>query len=224
MTGRADTVERLIAATRVVLIEHGFAGATLERICSEAGFTRGAFYSSVGDKDTLFSIVAEDEYVHSIQRLQTVSKKWEAELHPTVLKRGEAGAVMAQLLPSALEAIGLGRDFFILHNEFLVRAAREPAWGLQFRDINRDFVLSLSSVLTQILGAVGRVPSVRPEALSQAVIGIALRATGVDAWRHELPQLDPNSPTPRGTMLDQSDISALIINLLTACSAPRGEG
>ncbi|OKL47049.1 hypothetical protein BSR28_06465 [Boudabousia liubingyangii] len=222
MTGRIDTVERLIKATREVLIEHGFAGATLERICATAGFTRGAFYSSFGDKDALFTVVAEDEYTESIKRLKAVSDQWEEDLHPRAVARGEASVVMTQLLPHALKAIGLGRDFFILHNEFLVRAAREPAWGLQFREVNRDFVLSLSQVLTQILAAVGREPTVRGEALSQAVIGIALRATGVDAWRHELPNHDPEHPAPRGTMLDLNDISALIINLLTACSKPVG--
>ena len=46
---RAATRERLIDAAIDVFAEKGVLGASVEEICEDAGFTRGAFYSNFDD-------------------------------------------------------------------------------------------------------------------------------------------------------------------------------
>ncbi|WCC80033.1 TetR/AcrR family transcriptional regulator [Cutibacterium equinum] len=50
---RAATQARLADAAVTVFARKGVPGSTLEEICEEAGFTRGAFYSNFDSKDEL---------------------------------------------------------------------------------------------------------------------------------------------------------------------------
>ncbi|MBT0767546.1 TetR/AcrR family transcriptional regulator [Kineosporia sp. J2-2] len=50
---RAATRQRLLTAATTVIAERGVNGASVEAICEEAGFTRGAFYSNFATKEDL---------------------------------------------------------------------------------------------------------------------------------------------------------------------------
>ena len=52
-TRRAATQARLADAAVAVFARKGVPGSTVEEICEEAGFTRGAFYSNFDSKDEL---------------------------------------------------------------------------------------------------------------------------------------------------------------------------
>lgn len=54
---RRRTRERLLTAAQRVFAQRGIAGASVEEICEEADFTRGAFYSNFGSKDELIEAV-----------------------------------------------------------------------------------------------------------------------------------------------------------------------
>src|SRR5699024_12550186 len=58
---RSATRERLLTAARRVMVEQGIQGASVERICEAAGFTRGAFYSNFETKDDLVLAMFEHE-------------------------------------------------------------------------------------------------------------------------------------------------------------------
>lgn len=49
-----ETKEKLLRSARMEFMEKGFAGASLRRICSQAGVTTGALYFFFRDKDDLF--------------------------------------------------------------------------------------------------------------------------------------------------------------------------
>jgi AcrR family transcriptional regulator len=51
---QAATRQALIEAASQVFARHGIDGASLEEICEQAGFSRGAFYSNFADKRQLF--------------------------------------------------------------------------------------------------------------------------------------------------------------------------
>lgn len=55
-TGRKD---KLLAAARKLILERGFAAATVDRICESAGVTKGSFFHYFDDKDALGKSVAE---------------------------------------------------------------------------------------------------------------------------------------------------------------------
>ncbi|AXL53460.1 hypothetical protein DSC91_006893 [Paraburkholderia caffeinilytica] len=71
------TRERLLAAAREVFIEKGFASASVQDIVEAAGYTRGAFYSSFGNKATiLLELLRRDHdrtlaHLHAIQQLHS---------------------------------------------------------------------------------------------------------------------------------------------------------
>ncbi len=57
---RARTRTRLLEAAAQVYARRGFAGATLEEVASEAGFTKGAVYAHFGSKENLLLALVEE--------------------------------------------------------------------------------------------------------------------------------------------------------------------
>lgn len=57
---RARTRARLLEAAAQVYARRGFAGATLEEVASEAGFTKGAVYAHFGSKENLLLALVEE--------------------------------------------------------------------------------------------------------------------------------------------------------------------
>src|ERR1700742_1214282 len=51
--------ERVLAAAQRVFIDRGYAGATLEAIADNAGFSKGVVYSQFGSKPDLFLALLE---------------------------------------------------------------------------------------------------------------------------------------------------------------------
>src|SRR5437660_5845766 len=58
---KANTRERLLVAARRVFARHGFHGASVEEIASEAGFSTGALYSNFDGKEDLFLVLMDRE-------------------------------------------------------------------------------------------------------------------------------------------------------------------
>ncbi|MDO5077810.1 TetR/AcrR family transcriptional regulator [Corynebacterium sp.] len=218
MSSRLQTQQRLVEAARSVIVEYGIEGCTQQRICKQAGLTRGAFYSNYAAKEDLFTHVAQDAYQRIISRLDQVVASWSGE-DSVAVGEADAGARICMFLSRAQVELGLTRELFILHNELLSRAARVPEWALQFREINRKFVLRVSQVLELIVNQVGRTLNRSPEAITHAVLGIALRSAGISAWKIEV---YPHNHAIKHTngILDDEDAVDMILTLLIACSEP----
>ncbi len=192
MGNRIDTQERLIAATRHIIIEEGMEATSLEHICKTAGFTRGAFYSNFASKDSLLAALAEDEYTGLIERLRLTIDHWASTPSSFVEEDGvEASGelLIENLLFEALDAIGTNRELHLLHTELLLRSIRDPEWAKRFLDINLEFVDELGRSLEWILVAVGRELTHPLRALTHSVIGVVMRASGVAAWRESMQAL-----------------------------------
>jgi AcrR family transcriptional regulator len=58
---KANTRERLLASARSAFASHGFHGASVEEIASQAGFSTGALYSNFDGKEDLFLVLMERE-------------------------------------------------------------------------------------------------------------------------------------------------------------------
>ena len=191
MGNRIDTQERLIAATRHIIIEEGMEATSLEHICKTAGFTRGAFYSNFASKDSLLAALAEDEYTGLIERLRLTIDHWASSSSPVEENGVEASGelLIENLLFEALDAIGTNRELHLLHTELLLRSIRDPEWAKRFLDINLEFVDELGRSLEWILEAAGRELTHPLRALTHSVIGVVMRASGVAAWRESMQAL-----------------------------------
>ena len=68
---RAQTRAALLDAAARVFVDRGFAGASVEAIAAEAGYTRGAFYSNFATKEELFVALLQErgfELARSVAR------------------------------------------------------------------------------------------------------------------------------------------------------------
>ncbi|QWW19405.1 TetR/AcrR family transcriptional regulator [Schaalia sp. 19OD2882] len=187
MGSRYETQDRLIAATRQIIIDEGVEATNLEHICKVAGFSRGAFYSNFSSKDSLLAAMAEDEYSTLIERLRATVDAWAAREDLTPSAEGSADEqdpLMENLLFEALDAIGVDNSLYVLHSELLMRSIRDQEWGMRLLEINVEFVNELGRVLEYILVAAGRRLTKPLRAITHAVIGIVMRASGVAAWRN----------------------------------------
>jgi AcrR family transcriptional regulator len=101
---QARTRQALLDAAREVFLKRGFAGATVDAIAAEAGFTRGAFYSNFGSKEELFAELL-DQQVFAAYR-QMARDQLEQGDAPTL---GEAAEELAGVVrdPDRRWAFGL---------------------------------------------------------------------------------------------------------------------
>lgn len=178
MASEFETANKLIDATRQIVVSQGIEGCSLEKICSKAGFTRGAFYSNFSTKDELFEALAEDEYARLIDGLTETVEGWR--------QQDPSEATMEKLLDEVLQVLQLDRDFYVLHSELLNRSVRDPKWGMRLAYINAEFIQKIAAVLQTIAKATHGHLVVDAIPLAHAVVGVALRAANIGAMRTAL--------------------------------------
>lgn len=110
---RAQTRARLLDAAFEVFAAKGFGAATIEDVCSAAGFTRGAFYSNFGSMDELFYALYERNAE------QIGNQVTEALATP-------AGS-LEEAIRRAVGALHLSREWSLVRGDFVRYAARNPA-------------------------------------------------------------------------------------------------
>ena len=131
MGKRAETQDRLLAATRHIIITEGIEATSLEHICAVAGFTRGAFYSNFSSKDSLLGILAEGEYADLIQRLRERVLLWEnAQTPASQGGEGDRHLLMENLLYEALDAIHIDEGLYILHSGSRIERMSISEWRM----------------------------------------------------------------------------------------------
>ena len=118
---KAETRRRLLEAAAEVFIRRGFQGASVEEICEEAGFTRGAFYSNFRSKEEMFVELLHDRAYRDFREL--------LESVPTELAPREQlrwASTKLQHFYERAERGDRGGWLFALWLECLAHAARHP--------------------------------------------------------------------------------------------------
>lgn len=151
---QAATRAALLDAAARVFIERGFAGASVERIAAEAGYTRGAFYSNFATREELFAELLQQRvyarYAEMAGREMPVSAR-------------EAGEELARM-----QAEDDGQWLFRLWLELLAHAGRDE----RFREIAAGFWSGNRKRLAQQLAASGRDLGAAPDRLASALIAL----------------------------------------------------
>lgn len=228
MGSRIDTQDRLIEATQRLIIEEGIEACSVENICKRAGFTRGAFYSNYATKNSLLIRVAEAAYGRVITQLDEVVTCWRSAAGDDNLNLS-ASSSMKRLIFEVFHTIGFDKELYILHSELTIRSIQDPEWGTRLLDVHAEFVNRLKLVFETILAVTGRVATVDTVSLTHAIIGIAMRAASVAAWRHAVDDygiaqdgLRPSdAPASKETIDGEGmahDVSDMILVLLDASS------
>lgn len=121
---RQATRDRLLEAATETFAKEGFQGASVESICTRAGFTRGAFYSNFESKEELFLALLEREYVRRAKDLESKTQELAPSLRESQgrIDAEQAADYIADFLLPHGDAIA----WYVLETEFALLAMRDP--------------------------------------------------------------------------------------------------
>lgn len=167
--GRAEQVERnrdvVLAAARQVFLSRGYAGATLEAIANDAGFSTGVVYSQFGSKADLFFALLEAR----IDERATQNERVAAEMVGTDGLR--------ELLSMAGRDAVTEQGWARLVVEFRVLAARDPDLNARYAALHYQSVQRLVSVLSQLHDGAGLEPALPFQAMAEFLFAIGVGTT-----------------------------------------------
>jgi AcrR family transcriptional regulator len=160
---RAETRRALLEAAARVFVERGFAGTSVEAIVSEAGYSRGAFYSNFESKEQLFAELLQQR-VYERYRAMTKEAKAPRGERPSLREVGEQLA--------EIQREREGQWLFRLWLELLAHAGRDE----RFREIASAFWRTNRIASTEAIAAAyteqGTSPPVAPDHLASAMIAL----------------------------------------------------
>jgi len=136
---RAEQIERnrglVLAAARRVFLERGYAGATLDAIAEEAGFSKGVVYSRFGGKADLFLALLE-------QRIEERAGQNRA------LADELAGAELVEAALALADHLARTEpEWALLVVEFRAHAARDPELNRRYAEHHARTVARLADVV-----------------------------------------------------------------------------
>jgi len=166
---QAQTRAALLDAAARVFRQDGFAGASVEAIAADAGFTRGAFYSNFSSKEELFAELLQERiyanYTQMAQQLLSGETNWTPR---------ESGEQLA-----AVQEHPGGRWMFRLWLELLAHSERSE----EMRRLAAGFWSGNRALMTKLVERTyaqrGVEPPIAPDRIASAFIamdvGLALQ-------------------------------------------------
>jgi len=145
---RAERTERnrarVLEAARTVFLERGYAGATVDAIADEAGFTKGAVYSQfAGKPDLLLALLHERIEQRAAENARTVE--------------GLAGLEGLRVLFEASARRSQGApEWARLLLEFRIAAARDPELNARYAAAHEVAVARLAETMQAVAARGGR--------------------------------------------------------------------
>ena len=176
---RAATRERLLDAARRVLVREGIQGASVEHICDQAGFTRGAFYSNFSSKDELVTALFQRER-------ETLMATLSEAADPAGIAGQDPPDAVAAILDRFLVLQPPDRDWYLLHLEFELRGVRGDAGGDEFVRAWDEIMDDLLRVVDRALVALGLRLTIDPRQACLVLVG-TWDAVVREALVHEQP-------------------------------------
>ena len=158
---REEVRRRLLEAATHVFARRGYAGASLEEVAEEAGFSKGAVYSNFSGKEEVFYALLREHVGERIDRVRDAVSSAET--------LQEAGAAAGR---ASAEATQEEPDWHLLFLEFVTQAAHQSELG---EELGRQRTVLRELIADQVrdrLEAGGVEPSLSAEQL--AILMLAL--------------------------------------------------
>jgi len=175
---RDATRERVLDAALVVFAERGVFGGTVEEICEQAGFTRGAFYSNFEDKEDVLQALIEREharllaYVDASMDLVSDGPGSLREVADTADTAGFLGEIVERILAS----VPGDRFVSLLQTEMEIHAVRQPASSQPFLEADARFRARIVEFIERGVAALGRELTVDATEVTDAAVAIVERS------------------------------------------------
>jgi AcrR family transcriptional regulator len=210
--GRDLQVERnrqlVLTAARRVFLEKGYAGATLDAIAAEAGFSKGVVYSQFDSKADLFLALLE-------RRISERADENERVAADAATLGGELAALIRRAQRSFVEE----PTWALLVAEFRVHAARDPRLNRRYAELHARTVERLALLLTRAHERAGLEPRMKTVTMAEFILALGF---GVEIERSANPRALPiESLVP---MLERALGAALPSAERTPLARRAGEG
>jgi len=182
---REATRQRILDAARVVFAEKGVFGASIEDICEQAGFTRGAVYSNFADKDDILRAVIEREQETLLAGITESFPIVDEEIAAAQTLEQAVAAIVNRMLRS----LPIERQFILIATELELHAVRRAELASLFVNGTRTFRARLADALVEAMRRIGREPLVDAIDIIDGVMAI-----GQESFRAALiagPGADP---------------------------------
>lgn len=161
---RAEQVERnrelVLDAARRVLLERGYAGASLDAIALEAGFSKGVMYSRFASKADLFLALLE-------QRIEDRA----AENARVAAERAGLDGLLA-LLRTNVRRTEESAGWLRLLVEFRVLAARDPELAGRYGALHARALDHFTEAVGSVLARGGLAPVYPPRVFAELIFAI----------------------------------------------------
>jgi len=159
---RERTRDALLDAAGRVFVERGFAGASVEAIAAEAGYTRGAFYSNFAGKEELFVELLQRR---AFDQYRAIAR--ESGARPGRMPAREIGERAA-----AVQAHGGSQWLFRLWLEVLAHAGRDDGTRALAAEFWRETRAMGTEQIARAYAEAGREPPVAPREIASAMIAL----------------------------------------------------
>jgi AcrR family transcriptional regulator len=160
---RAEQVERnreaVLEAARQVFIRRGYAGASLEAIAEEAGFSKGVVYSQFGSKPDLFFALLE-------RRIQE-----RAAQNERIVEQFSGVEALRELQRAAHRDAVAESGWPYLLTEFRALAMRDAELNRRYAEAHSRTVENLASVMGRLYEGAGLEPIVSVRSIAEFFLG-----------------------------------------------------
>ena len=143
---RENTRARLVDAAATVIAAKGFEGARIDDVVSEAGFTRGAFYSNYSSLDEVLTEALVTRGHHLLAQVTEAVGAIKGEMTVDTLME-----VLELIRPEA-------RTIYLISTEYTLRRMRHPDSPEIPMATREELTWLLSGVLVDVLARMGRRP------------------------------------------------------------------
>jgi len=169
---REATRQRILDAARIVFAEKGVIGATIEDICEQAGFTRGAVYSNFVDKEDVLQAVVDREHERLLAHLDASFEDVDRE----IAEAPDLESAIAGVVDRLLRSIPLDRQLALVQAELEIHAIRRPDTAGPFVAANDRFRERIGAFIVEAMRRHGRAPVVSAADITDTVVAIVERS------------------------------------------------
>ena len=159
---KARTRRRLLDAAAEVFAHRGFAATSLDEVAEVAGFSKGAVYSNFAGKEDLFLSVLDEHVTRQMLDIR-------GEIDVTLT----AGEQVMEAGQRFMDLFQRERAWYLLSFEFLVYAARNPEFQVEFAARQRAQREAVVAMLVENAAAMEIPMSLPPERMAVALEALA---------------------------------------------------
>ena len=164
---QSQTRKRLLASAKEVFAKRGYAGASVDEIAEQAGYSKGAIYSNFESKEALFLELLRSRMTEEI-----------AELH-TILEQSHSTEEVLSALRMQYSTLERQVTWCLLSSEFQLQAGRRPEFAEAFAELYRNQRKAVAMLVTLVAEKTARTPVMGTEEIATGLMalthGIALQ-------------------------------------------------